>query len=248
NNGAKIARGEIYLFAEADGYYDDDYVEKIIRYLHLPGVAAGINVGRRVWTDRDNVLVRHQNDLLQAAADRVRAGKRGTGGWAFPKGVFWAVNGYDPECRIGQDVDLVRRVVEAVGRTVLGGESVLYHKDPDTLRTYMKRAHRGAYFSGRFREKWHGGAGLVKKLAYTAKFAALAAWPLYVIPALGVHPIFWLPFAAVPAYLLFEDLTTWDGWRLTWRRGDVATALATPVLLYLRRLAIGVGRLRSFFA
>ena len=57
-----------------------------------------------------------------------------------------------------------------------------------------------------------------------------------------------LLFAAAPAYLLFEDLTTWDAWRITARRGDIATALATPVLLYLRRLAIGVGRLRGFFA
>ncbi|MBZ0272887.1 glycosyltransferase family 2 protein [bacterium] len=246
NEGARAAKGDIFFFAEADGYYDADYVEKIVRHLHLPDVVGATNVGRRVWTDRDNVLVRHQNDLLEAAGDLVLAGKRGTGAWAFTRDAFFSVNGYDPVCRIGQDVDLVLRLLARGGRTVVGGRSTLYHKDPDTLRAYMRRAYRGALHSGVVAARWRGLSGGWQKLFYTIRFALIAALPLYAAGAFAWHPVFWLPFAAGIAYLIFEDRTTTRALYLTARRGDVATFIATPSLLYLRRLAIGWGRVNSF--
>ncbi|MCZ7585557.1 MAG: hypothetical protein M5R36_20670 [Deltaproteobacteria bacterium] len=48
-------------------------------------------------------------------------------------------------------------------------------------------------------------------------------------------------------YLLGEDRTTLQAWFIGLGRGDIATFLSTPVLLYVRRLAIGLGRIRSFF-
>jgi glycosyltransferase involved in cell wall biosynthesis len=248
NAGAKKAGGEILMFAEADGYYDPDYVEKIIRYMHLPGVAAGINLGRVVWTDRDTALVRLQNDLLRAAGMRVERGTRGTGAWAFHKKPFWEVGGYDPECRIGEDMDLVRRVVRECGRTVAGGWSTLYHKDPDTLKKLWRRAYRGAFFSGRFQGKWKNNDSAWHKILYTTKFAIMAAAPLYLIAAFFTKGLFAAPFLAVLAYLLLEDPSTALALKFSWKRKDLSTFLMTPVFLYIRRMAIGWGRVRSFFA
>lgn len=248
NDGAKKAAGAILMFAEADGYYDSDYVEKIIRHMHLPGVAAGINLGRKVWTDRKSALVRFQNDLLKAAADKTWKGERGTGAWAFHAKAFWKVKGYDPDCRIGQDMDLVRRIVRQCGRTVVGGFSTLYHKDPDTLRKYWRRAYRGGYFSGRFQSKWRKKSGALNRMQYVIKYVLMAAAPLYLAGVFSVHWLLALPFTGVMAYLLLEDPTTTLAWTDSLKRGDITTFFAAPALLYFRRLAIGWGRIRSFFA
>ncbi len=247
NTGAKIAKGAILMFAEADGYYDNDYVEKIIRYMHLPAVVAGINLGRKVWTDKDTPLVRHQNDIFAAAVDRIKKGKRGAGAWAFHKESFWAVGGYDPTCHIGQDMDLVRRVIKAGGKTVAGGFSTLHHKDPDTLRKYWKRAFRGGLFSGRFQEKWRGNDFPFQKLKYLLKFAFMAMAPLYFLAAFFWPFPFFPLFLIVVGYLLFEDPTTTNGWITGLKKGDISTFLLTPAFLYIRRLAIGWGRVKSFF-
>jgi glycosyltransferase involved in cell wall biosynthesis len=247
NTGVEHASGEIYLFAEADGYYEPGYVETLVRYMHLPGVVGAINLGRKVWTDRDTALVRHQNDIFAAAAQRVWEGKRGTGAWAFHSQPFHKAGGYDPECRIGQDMDLVNRLIAAGGKTVVGGFSTLHHKDPDTLVKYWQRARRGGFFSGRFQEKWKGG-GFLSKLIYLGKFAALAAAPAYLALAFLLYGSFAFLFLAAIAYLVLEDPTTTVGWGYSLKRGDLATFMLTPIFLYVRRLAIGSGRIASFFA
>ena len=246
NTGAKAALGEIFLFAEADGFYDPDYVELILRHMHLPGVVGAINLGRVVWTSRNSAITRHHNDLYSAAARRVWLGKRGTGAWAFHAAPFWEIGGYDPECRIGQDMDLVRRLFGAGGKTVVGGFSTLYHKDPDTLRKYWRRAYRGGYFSGRFQAKWRTNDKFKHKAFYVLKFLALAAAPLYLAAALLLHWTFAIPFAGVCAYLLTEDPTTTLAWSYSLRRLDIPTFFLTPFFLYYRRLAIGWGRVKSF--
>lgn len=247
NTGARVAKGAILMFAEADGYYDDDYVTKILRYMHLPGIAAGINLGREVWTEKNTPLVRHQNDIFAAAAKRIVQGKRGTGAWAFHREIFWQVGGYDPRCRIGQDMDLVRRVVKSGGKTVAGGFSTLYHKDPDTLKKYWKRAYRGGFFSGRFQAKWRKNDSLIQKIKYMIKFGIMAGAPLYFALAF-FSPFLFLPmFLIVLAYLLLEDPTTTNAWVKGFKRRDIATFILTPAFLYIRRIAIGWGRIKSFF-
>ena len=247
NEGAKLAQGELYLFAEADGFYDNDYVEKNLWHMHLPGVVAAINLGRKVWTDRDTALTRLQNALLETQARRVEEGKRGTGAWLFHKEPYWAVGGYDPACRIGQDMDLVRRLIEAGGKTTIGGHSTLHHKDPDTLRLYLRRAHRSGLFSGNYQAKWSDAGTKGYMIRYLVKFVLLALAPVYFVLAFAVHWLFNLPFLAALAFLLVEDRTTTETWTMLLRRGDIRTFLMTPVLLYMRRLALGVGKIRSFF-
>ncbi len=246
NTGAAASTGEIIVFGESDGYYDADYIEKIIRYLHMPGIAGAINLGRRVWSDKRNALVRMQNDQFEAICDLVEQGRRGTGAWAFHRAAFDSVGGYDLGCRIGSDLDLVFRMQKTGLKTTIGARSNLYHKDPDNLRAWWKRSHRGGVNSALYRERWHGMAGASKKALYLAKYAAMALWPVYLLLAICWHPLWLAPFFAVPAYLLTEDAMTRLGWWKGVRRGDVALALATPVLLYIRRLAIGYGRIQGF--
>lgn len=246
NMGAREALGEVLLFGESDGWYDDDYIEKILRHLHLPGVVGGINLGRKVWTDRNSALVRLQNDQFAAICDLVESGKRGTGAWAFPRDAFWSVSGYDEQCVIGSDVDLVNRLLAGGGRTVVGGRSCLHHKDPDTWRAMWKRSFRGGYNSGLYRERWYGMKGNARRALYVLKYAALALWPAYLI-ATTLHSAFALPFVAGMIFLLREDPTTWLAWRTALRRGDFGLAVMAAPILWWRRLAIGYGRIRSFF-
>ena len=248
NEGARAARGEVLVFTEADGYYDADYIEKILRYMHLPGVAGAINLGREVWTDHNNVLTRLQNDQHEAAVRQVLRGKRGTGAWAFWREAFWKAGGYDAGLRIGQDVDLVRRLEMAGWKTTIGDRSVLHHKDPDNLRAYLKRAYKGTLNSGLFFSRWHGSKSRLGMAAYVMKFTGLVLLPLYLLLTIEWPAAFVPLFFIGIAYLLLEDQATFLGWRIGLERGDIATALATPGLLYLRRLAIGIGRIKTFFS
>ena len=247
NDGARAAKGEVFFFTDADGYYDPDYVEKVIRYLHLPEVGGAINVGRRIWTDRNTALVRFQRYCFQAMEDRILSGERGTGAWAFRRELFDQIGGYDPALRIGTDIDFVWRLIRAGYRTVIGGRSNLYHKDPDTLRRYLRRSYRGGRNSGLYRARWHGMAGWPRKIGYIAAFALMAIWPLYAVLAPWRGPIWLLPFLGVPAVLLAEDGTVLRGWARAFKATDFGAFLTGPIFLYLRRLAIGIGRIQGFF-
>lgn len=246
NEGAKRAKGAILVFGEADGYYESDYLEKLVRHMHLPGVMGAINLGRRVWTDRDTPIVRHQNDRFEAAANRVWQGRRSTGAWAFFADNFHDLGGYDPDCLVGEDMDLVRKLVNSGGKTVVGGFSLMHHKDPDTVKQYVRKSFALGCLSGRYRPEKKA-LPIPGKLLYMLKLAGLGLAPAYPILGIAVHPGFFVMFLFALGYLVLESRTTFCGWIYSLKRRDWATFVLTPVFLFLKRMALGAGRVCSFF-
>jgi glycosyltransferase involved in cell wall biosynthesis len=142
NFGAREAKGEFLVFAEADGKYSAEYLEGLIK--KFDGSIAGVIGGlRRVWTLRNSFLVRYQNYRFEVMHRLTTLGIRPLiGAWAFPKKIFLELGGYDERYRIGEDVELVDRIKARKQRIGWSPEGIIWHKDPDTLRKYLNQYFR----------------------------------------------------------------------------------------------------------
>ena len=138
NMGAKIAKGEILVFAEADGKYSKNYLEKAIKPLEDPKVGGVLSGKRIVWTDKKSLFVQYQNLKWKITNLFILEGKRPIiGAWIFRKKDFERVNGYNEKYRIGEDVDLAQKIKKYGLKLVYVGDTYFYHKDPDTFMKFL---------------------------------------------------------------------------------------------------------------
>lgn len=241
NQGARAQAGEVLFFAEADGYYAPDYLHVCLRALGDERVGASLALGVRGWTERDNVVVRLSDAQWVANHSLVAAGRRGTGAWCYRREVFEKLGGFDESLLYGEDVDLARRVETLGLRTGVAGWSILYHRNPDTLRQWWRRAYWGARRSGR-RETitaW-------RVLTHLGKTAVMIFPPIGAALALLHHGLWLVPALAVIAATVGEDAQIRHALRYLWRTRRWLTLSAVPGLMWLRRLAFVVGRWRGW--
>jgi len=139
NRGAKRASGEFLVFAEGDGKYSENYLEKIIEPLKDKSVG-GVLSGRRIlWTSKKSLFVKYQNLKWEVVDNLMSLGKREIiGAWAFRKKVFEEIGGYDERYREGEDVDLVDRLKKREYKILWVPGTFFFHKDPDTFREMIE--------------------------------------------------------------------------------------------------------------
>ena len=145
NYGAKKAKGEILVFAEADGKYSKNYLEKIVKPLE-DKTFGGVLSGRRiVWTDKKSVFVNFQNLKWEVVEKLNALGKREIiGAWAFRKSIFNKLKGYDERYWIGEDVELVGRMKKLGLKVAYVSGTYFFHKDPDNFQKFIKDKIRRA--------------------------------------------------------------------------------------------------------
>lgn len=242
NEGAKLVNGDFLFFAEADGWYEPDYLLTCLRAFADDHVGAGIAAGIRAWTERDNVVVRLGDAIWAAAHSLVFAGQRGTGAWCYRRDAFEKLGGFDENLRQGEDVDLARRLTENGWRTGICGWSTLHHKNPDTWRRWWRRA-----FLGSRRRGQSEAATPVNVIKQLGKVVILLAVPLSVLLALVHYWLWLLPAAVILLGLALESGEQRLALRYLYRRRDWRTVLAAPVLLWFRRLGFVCGGLAGVF-
>jgi len=139
NKGAEIAKGEFIVFAEADGKYSKNYLEKIIMPLRDKNIGGVLSGKRIVWTNKKNLFVKFQNLKGEVSETFTILGKRPIiGAWAFRRLDFHNLGGYNKSYRLGEDVEFVERIKKKVGKIVYVPGTFMYHKDPDTFSKYLK--------------------------------------------------------------------------------------------------------------
>ncbi len=139
NHGANKSKGDILVFAEADGKYSKNYLEKLVKPLEDP-LVGGVLSGRRiVWTDKKSIFVKFQNLKWEIVDNLNSIGKREIiGAWAFRKEVFNSFKGYNESFWIGEDVELTDRLKKKGLSIVYVPGTFFYHKDPDTFKQFIK--------------------------------------------------------------------------------------------------------------
>jgi len=139
NKGAEKATGDFLVFAEGDGKYSANYLEKIIAPLKNKNVGGVLSGKRILWTNKKTLFTRYQNLKWEVVENLMNQGKREIiGAWAFRKEVFKEVGGYNEKYRLGEDVELVDRIKKKKYKILWVSGTFFLHKDPDTFFGFIR--------------------------------------------------------------------------------------------------------------
>ena len=244
NYGARMASGAVLVFCESDATYPPDYVAAIVRpILACPdgSVVAANNVGRLILDETAGWGHRYARLLYAAVDDAIRCGLRRTGAWAFEAQWFRSLGGYRENLWVGEDMDLVERVVASGRKVAYGGDVPFLHREPGSLWQLLRRA-------------WRSGAGgphgpLVGSLVIAGALAGgwvatetglggLAVGAVLLpLAALTLHPTWRLVVGFSVRNARWSDLMVASIARLAWTVGYVAGGLAGATRLRARALA-----------
>jgi len=248
NIGIKMAKGDIVVEAECDGKYPPDYVRKVTAPLIEDSNIGGTIPGKRiVWSDRNNIIVRYWNKRFSAAHILTLEGKRPViGAWAFRKAVLEEIGLYDETLPCGTDVDLVKRIKNKGYKIMFVADAYFYHRDPDTLRKFIRRIWWGSVKCKKFRERWGLEPSGIRKSIFVGRNIAALLLPLYIILA-AVHNFIWVvPFFCIFLAESVAPIIYDNELRLTFKLAvkdrDYKLAIAMPFICWIeiRTRALGI--------
>lgn len=245
--GSQAATGDIVLHGEADAVYPPTYVENAVRYFRDPEVMA-VACGRIMVRPELRGLVADYFRVRREASYLARlAGRKAVYGCHLVRReVFDRVGYYDSRCVVGTDADLALRIQQAGLKTAWARDIYFFHRDPHTLRAFIRRTFKGNLLRREFMERWN----LWPK---GPKLLALFIWNLattlsfLVLPLGLVHALFVLPALLAAGAEGFGLLVLHQESRLALqyalKQGMYRLALALPLLNFLRVRSASYGLL-----
>lgn len=147
NHGARVARGEILAFTDADCVPDSDWIESLLRGFDSGTVAVGGTYGIRNDSSllarllHEEIALRHQNFI-----DTVDF--LGSFNVAYIKSAFDAAGGFDESFPIAsaEDNDLAYRLQDGGGILRFTREASVAHYHPTKLWPYLRTQLRHGYW------------------------------------------------------------------------------------------------------
>jgi GT2 family glycosyltransferase len=146
NHGARLGRGSILAFLDADCLIAPEYLEHACRALDgTPWAAVG---SRYALPEHPHWIERTWEALHTPAADGERA-YLNSGNLVVRRSAFEAIGGFDPGLESGEDAELGLRL-RAAGQRVFENRAVraVHLGNPRTLGEFFRR------------ERWHGSGAL----------------------------------------------------------------------------------------
>ncbi len=148
NDGAKIAKGDYFIFLDSDCIIPSDYLKNIDSYLaeNDADVFGGPDAAHADFTLLQKAISYSMTSMLTTGGIR---GKKSHVGTYHPRGfnmgmkrnAFEAVNGYST-FRCGEDIELSIRLIKAGYRTALIEKAHVYHKRRTSLKQFFKQVFR----------------------------------------------------------------------------------------------------------
>lgn len=237
NAGIRVASGELIVFAEDDGYYPPEYLERIVEPFTDPGVAGSIGPCR---VHRPDTFITRCRD-----AERVGhfAAYKPFTAWAYRAADLHAVGGFDRTLEFAEDVDLGRRIAQRCGRIAYVREAVWFHREPNHLSGFMRRRFRAG--AGNLLYKLRAGRSPLPPRARVLALGMLVlAAAIVILTSIGQHTAAFAVLLPTPVLPL---LARWNfvrrarrggarfvhacGWVYLEFAGWVAAALGTLVAL-----------------
>lgn len=174
NFGARLARGEILLFLDADMAFPEDYVARLVEPI-MKGEAEATTHEEELVHNIDNRWVKVQGQTTKIANTAVSGVAR-----AVKKNLFHRYGGFDPSLHYHDDRTLFYK--SGVKISVIKGAHC-FHNNPDTAKEIFRRNYwiGRTYIAASIREKgWRDLATVAKttilRLLDLAALPSAASW------------------------------------------------------------------------
>ena len=241
NRGAAQAAGDVVVFIDSDCEASQGWLTAMLAPFADPSVTAVKGAYRTRQTALTARFVQLEyEDKYDRMAKREYIDFVDTYSAAFRREAFAASGGYSAAFDLpsAEDVDLSYRMASAGARMVFRPDAIVYHRHPDRLGAYLRKKARFASWRVLAVRRNPGKAVSDSHTPQLMKAQAVVA---PVIPMLAAAGAVAGP-AGIAAWALAGAFaaSTVPFARKAYRK-DRAVGLASPVLLYLRGLAQGIG-------
>lgn len=239
NTGARAARGEVLLFLDPDCVPALDWIAQMTAPFQDPTV---VGVKGAYVTHQTGLLARLIQEEFEDRYRKLEADSPidFVDGYtaAYRRSAFLGAGGFDPSLGAAEDVDLSYRLLKKGHRFVFTPKAKVYHDHGSTLRRYVGTKLRyGLWRSlvyARHPDQGREDGSTPTELQRQIPLAGLAVASI----VLSSRWQRLLPLAGV-FLAAFASTTVPFAWRA--RRSGADAALASPVLLFVRALALGTG-------
>lgn len=240
NAGARQARGEILLFLDPDCLPALDWIAQMIAPFRDDELVVGVKgiclthetglLPRLIQAELDDRYRRLSDDAAIDVVDGYSA--------AYRRAVFTSVGGFDTALGAAEDVDLSYRLAKSGRRLVFAPKAKVYRRHGNTVGQYLATKLRNGLWRSlvyaRHPDKARGDSYTPPELRTQIPLAGLAMTTLVLSSR-------WQRLAPLAGFFLaaFTSTTIPFAWRA--RKVGTDAALASPVLLFARALALGAG-------
>lgn len=239
NRGVAVARGSLLLFTDADCEPMPDWMARLV----APFADASVAGARGVYRTRQRSLVARFVQLEYE--DKYRLLKPlqdidfvDTYSAAYRREAFVQGGGFDPSVRFLEDQDLSFRLANRGYRLVFVPDAIVYHRHADSLRAYVLKKFRIGFWKARI-VRTHPNKLARDTHTPLSQRIQLALFYLTILLCLPVAAGALSPGWPAGAALALTATTLPFAWRAA--RKDWAVALVSPLLLWARATALGMG-------
>ncbi len=239
NQGGEEATGEIVLFTDADCMPDKNWLAEMSGPFDDPEVIgvkgayrtrqSGI-VPRFVQCEYEERYARMQKQQYIDFIDTYSAGYR--------RQTLLTAGGFDtryPTASV-EDQEFSFRLAERGYKMVFNPRAVVYHRHPETLVAYFKRKLNVGYWKVMVLQQH---PSKVLRDSHTPQILKIQIALAFLLISLLVFPP-WLPLLAAALFALSVL-----PFAIKASRQDASVGLVSPVLIFLRALALGLGMLKG---
>jgi cellulose synthase/poly-beta-1,6-N-acetylglucosamine synthase-like glycosyltransferase len=150
NLGVRLAKGDLIIFTDADCIPEENFIEQICAPLMNNPEIAGAK--GRYKTKQRGLVARFVQVEYEDKYDMMRSLKNidfvDTYAAAYRKEVFEKTGGYDTRYPVAcaEDVELSYRIAMEGHRLVYCPNAVVYHTHPESLKAYIKKKYKFAFW------------------------------------------------------------------------------------------------------
>ena len=240
NNGVRQAEGEIILFTDADCEPRSNWIEELVKPLRDPQV---VGVKGTYKTRQKELIARLVQIEYEHKYERMKKFKYidfvDTYSAGYRKDIFMKYGGFDeryPRASV-EDQEFSFRLSHDGHKMVFNPEAVVYHRHSARLTDYLKKKYKIAYWKA-FLLKRH--PGKIKTDTHTPQSLKIQM-VLALSAFLGIAGPVYQPMYYVSALSVLAFLLSCIPFVLFALKRDPAVAFVSPVILFLRSLALSLG-------
>lgn len=239
NLGWRKAKGEIVIFLDSDCKVSKGWLRKILKPFEDKKVA-GVGVKYKTWNKRNWVArfvgyeIGQRHEKMKKEVDYLASYST-----AYRKEVLKKINGFDTSFKMAaaEDNDLSYRIVSLGYKLIFLKNCFVFHRHPESLKTYLKKQFYQAMWRVFLYLKWFKRKPRVLMGDQYAGVKTLIQPFLYLF--LLISPLFSIRlflFLLSICFLIHLPITI-----LVLRDGDWKVGLAIPFLFFFRGIVWSVG-------